>query len=155
MGNGLNEKGSKIGKLTGTICSKNGIELEMATMEDVVYLPTGRFNLFSLTKMTLKGWIFGGDEKRFGSKREAIVCDSTLLFRRQKESCLRCTFVAGAATDGAPSIPIQQAHDRLGHPGEDMTRMMAKELGWKLSPENLKPGDACAAGKAKQKNLPR
>jgi hypothetical protein len=33
-------------------------------MSDVVYLPTGQFNLFSLTKMTTnQGWILGGDKK--------------------------------------------------------------------------------------------
>jgi hypothetical protein len=31
---------------------------------DVVYLPTGQFNLFSQTKMTTnQGWILGGDDK--------------------------------------------------------------------------------------------
>jgi hypothetical protein len=36
-----------------------------------------------------------------------------------------------------------------------MMRMMAKELGWELSPGNLKSCDACAAGKAKQNNVPK
>jgi hypothetical protein len=30
---------------------------------------------------------------------------------------------------------------------------MAKTLRWKLMPQTLKPCDACAAGKAKQKNV--
>jgi hypothetical protein len=99
-------------------------------------LPTGRFNLFSLTKMTLKGWILGGNDKEIwlkkGSKRLrfdiAIPTPKGILFAMYIR---RNTEIAGAATDNAPSIPIQQAHNRLGHPGEDMTRMMAKELGWK------------------------
>jgi hypothetical protein len=53
------------------------------------------------------------------------------------------------------SIPVQLAQDRLGHPQEDMTMKMAKELGWTLSRENLKPCDGCTAGKAKQKNVPK
>jgi hypothetical protein len=53
------------------------------------------------------------------------------------------------------SIPIQLAHDRLGHPHEDMTRKMAKELGWTLSLGSQKPCDGCRAGKAKQKNVPK
>jgi hypothetical protein len=52
------------------------------------------------------------------------------------------------------SIPIQLAHDRLGHPHKDMTRKMAKEHGWTLSRGSLKPCDECLAGKAKQKNVP-
>jgi hypothetical protein len=37
----------------------------------------------------------------------------------------------------AKSIPIQLVHDHLGHPHIDMTRKMAKELGWTLSEGNL------------------
>jgi hypothetical protein len=40
-------------------------------MSDVVYLPTGQFNLFSLTKMTTnQGWILGGDDKGIWLKKE-------------------------------------------------------------------------------------
>jgi hypothetical protein len=53
------------------------------------------------------------------------------------------------------SIPIQLAHDRLGHPHEDMTRKMAEELERTLSRGSLKPCDGCLAGKAKQKNVPK
>jgi hypothetical protein len=42
-------------------------------MEDAMYLPTGRFNLFSLTKMTLKRWILGGDHKEIWLKKGANV----------------------------------------------------------------------------------
>jgi hypothetical protein len=82
----------------------------------------------------------------------AILTPNGILFAMY---ICRNTEIAGAATDSAPSIPIQQAHDCLGHPGEDMTQMMAKELGWKLSPGNLKPCDACAGRKAKQKKVPK
>jgi hypothetical protein len=61
MGNDIAEKVSLVGKITGTMCNKNGIKLSMATLTDVVHLPTGRFNLFSLTKLTQDGWILGGD----------------------------------------------------------------------------------------------
>jgi hypothetical protein len=64
MGNGIAEKAALIGELTGTICNKNRDELTIAMMSEVVYLPTGQFNLFSLTKMTTnQGWILGGDDK--------------------------------------------------------------------------------------------
>jgi hypothetical protein len=45
------------------MCNKNGIEMGTATLSDVVHLPTGQFNLFSVTKMTQQGWILGGDDK--------------------------------------------------------------------------------------------
>jgi hypothetical protein len=85
MGNGIAEKAALIGELTGTICDKSGDELTTATMSDVVYLPTGQFNLFSLTKMkTNQGWILGGDDK-------GIWLTSISRFRPRKVCCLRCT----------------------------------------------------------------
>jgi hypothetical protein len=40
MGNRLAEKALLLGKLTGTMCNKNGIELGVATLSDVVHLLT-------------------------------------------------------------------------------------------------------------------
>ena len=63
--------------------------------------------------------------------------------------------IVQATVDAKNSIPIQQAHDHLGHLHEDITRKVAKRLGWTLSRGSLKPCEACAAGKAKQKNVPK
>jgi hypothetical protein len=162
MGNGIAEKAALIGELTGTICDKNGDELTTATMSDVVYLPTGQFNLFSLTKMTTnQGWILGGDDKGIwltkGDKKLlfdiAIPTPKGMLFAMYIKRDIGKE-MAQAMVD-EKSIPIQLAHDRLGHPHEDMTRKMAKELGWTFSRGSLKPCDGCRAGKAKQKNVPK
>jgi hypothetical protein len=162
MGNGIAEKAALISELTGNICDKNGDELTTAMMSDVVYLPTGQFNLFSLTKMTTnQGWILGGDEKGIWLTKG----DQKLLFHiaiPTPKGMLFAMYIkreigkemAQAIVD-EKSIPIQLAHDRLGHPHEDITRKMAKELGWTLSRGSLKPCDGCTAGKAKQKNVPK
>jgi hypothetical protein len=63
MGNDLAEKVSIVGKITGSMCNKNGIKLQENTIPDVVYVPAGQFNLFSLTKMILQGYTLGGDDK--------------------------------------------------------------------------------------------
>jgi hypothetical protein len=39
--------------------------------------------------------------------------------------------------------------------GEDLTRKAAKQLKWELTPGSLGPCEACAAGKVKQKNVPK
>ena len=62
MGNGDNESGSKVCNIGGTICNKYGVELGNATVRDVVLLPNGKFNLFSLTEMMKDGWVLGGDQ---------------------------------------------------------------------------------------------
>jgi hypothetical protein len=97
-------------------------------MSDVVYLPTGQFNLFSLTKMTTnQGWILGGDDKGIWLTKG----DQKLLFDiaiRTLKGMLFAMYMkrevgkemAQAMVD-EKSIPIQLAHDRLGHPHADMT----------------------------------
>ena len=71
-----------------------------------------------------------------------------LYLRRENE-------IAGASKDQSPVISMQQAHERLSHPGEEMTRKIAKALGWTLTRGNLKPCEACSAGKANQMNVPQ
>jgi hypothetical protein len=51
MGNGAREGAAMIGNLQGTMCNKEGNELGSATLKDVAYLPTSKFNLFSVTKL--------------------------------------------------------------------------------------------------------
>jgi hypothetical protein len=47
-----------------------------------------------------------------------------------------------------------KAHDFLGHCDKDMTHKAAREYGWLLT-RSWKPCEACAAGRAKQKNVPK
>jgi hypothetical protein len=64
--------------------------------------------------------------------------------------------IAGAATDTKKTtMTIAQAHGKLGHFNEDATCKAAKQMGWKLKPGALKSCEACAAAKAKQKNVPQ
>ena len=65
------------------------------------------------------------------------------------------TEIAGADRDNDPTMTIEQAHVRLGHSSEDATRKAAKALNWTLTKGTMKPCDACAAAKAKQKNVPK
>jgi hypothetical protein len=160
MGNGIAEKASLVGKVSGALCNKNGVEVGTATLTDVVHLPTGKYNLFSLTKLTQKGWLLGGNDKGIWLSKgaETIMFDIAIptpkgvlyaiYIRRNLE-------IAGATTDAITKVSMQQAHDRLAHPGEDMTREIAKELSWTVTRGNLKPCDACAEGKAKQRNVPK
>jgi hypothetical protein len=64
MGNGAKESAHSIGKLTGTICDQYGNQLNKSTMQDVTLLPTGMFNLFSLSVMQRRGWLLYGDVKK-------------------------------------------------------------------------------------------
>jgi len=50
MGNGKNEKAARIGNIKFTMCNKQGEMLRTGMIRDLVHLPTGYFNLFSVTK---------------------------------------------------------------------------------------------------------
>jgi hypothetical protein len=52
------------------------------------------------------------------------------------------------------AMTINDAHDRFGHVEEETTKAMAKGLGITLKPQAMVPCEACATGKARQKNLP-
>jgi hypothetical protein len=135
MGNGIAQKAALIGELTRTICDKNGEDLKKATMSDVVYLPTGQFNLFSLTTMTTnQGNILGGDDKGIWLTKDSqkLLFDIAIPTPKGMLFAMYIKIEIGKEMDQAmvdeKSIPIQLAHDRLGHPDDDMTRKMAKEL---------------------------
>jgi hypothetical protein len=141
------------------ICDKHGNEQGLAKLTDVMLLPTGKFNLFSVTKLLKEGWKLNGDLKKMclvkGEKTITfdivIPTPKGVLFAMYMK---RTTEIAGATTDvPQKKLNIQQAHDQLGHLSEDSVRQTAKVLEWTISVGGLKPCDSCAAGKAKQKNV--
>ena len=162
IGNGECEEATAIADIPGTICDQHGREHGHGTLRDVILLENGKYNLFSLTKMMLEGWTLGGDKEAIWLSKgdQTITFDIkiptpkgviyAMYMKRDDE-------VAGAGvTNDAPlTMSIAQAHDKLGHCSEDATRRGAKALGWHLTKGSLKPCAACAAAKAKQKNVPK
>ena len=59
----------------------------------------------------------------------------------------------GASSSYSKSLSIKVAHDLFGHCDEARTRKMAEAQGFKITRGTLGPCEACAAGKAKQKNV--
>ena len=55
------------------------------------------------------------------------------------------------ATDTDVKMDIAKAHALLGHRNEAIVRKTVKQLGWTITPDN----EACAIGKAREKNLLR
>ena len=133
----------------------------IATLKDVVLLPQGKFNLFSVTKLMKQGWTLNGDKNSLSLQKNGqkltfdieIPTPKGMLFAIYME---RHGEIAGLTADAnVKKKTVQQAHDLLGHCNEDATRKAAKELGWELVPGGMKTCEACAAAKAKQKNVPK
>jgi hypothetical protein len=160
MGNGNSELATVIGTLPGTVCDQYGNELNKVAIENVSYLPNGTFNLFSLTQMFLKGWVMGNNKISIWIEKGRNKVTFDLMIPTPKGMMFAMYFaceteIAGATIDNDPTMTIEQAHVRLGHSSEGATRKTAKALNWTLTKATLKPCDACAAAKAKQKNLPK
>jgi hypothetical protein len=63
MGNGNQEKAAEVADIVGTMCDKYRNEIGTAKLSDVTILPTGRFNLFSVTQMMKRGWSLKGNKQ--------------------------------------------------------------------------------------------
>jgi hypothetical protein len=162
MGNKDVEQATQIGDIPGVLCDKHGNELSKTMVKDVALIPKCGYNLFSITKLLKDNWNLSGTKEQLvlqKGKHKVVfdICIPTpkgvifaMYLKRNAE-------IAGASTDDKAAmmkITIQQAHDKLGHCGVDATRSAAKQLEWEIT-GTMKPCEACAAGKAKQKNLPK
>jgi hypothetical protein len=95
MGNKMVEKAQVIGDLPGVICDKYGNIKSKTVLQDVVYIPTGGYNWFSLTKLMNSGWDLSGDNETGimlskGNKKVVLI----FAFQLRKGSCSRCTIIA-------------------------------------------------------------
>jgi hypothetical protein len=128
-----------------------------ATLTEVTILPTGKFNLFSLTKLVNNGWILGGDyETMWLTKGERTVTFDikiptpkgtlyAMYFKRESKP-----EIAAVRIQEAVKVNYQEMHDKLEHCNEDMTRKAAKLLGFDIASGNVSPCEACTIAKAKQ-----
>ena len=163
IGDGKAIKAEVVGKLRGTICNKFGEEIQPATLNNVKYVPDGRFNLFSLTKRMRVGWKLSGDKDAIKltspDGKQNVVFDIKV---NTTEGVIYCMYlrrtlpeVAAANVQMPVKMNIVQAHAKFGHCDEAATRQAAKILGIELVKGTLPPCEACAAAKAKQKNVPK
>ena len=158
--NGQNEKPELIGTIAGDKCDANGNVEFRIKMAEVAYTPKSHFNLFSIGKRLREGWQLGGNEEAIWIKKGStklkfdgrVTTPKGVVYYMYLK---RDTEIAGAATESKKLVSMKQAHDMLGHGNKEKTRKTAKAIGIEIKPGDMDPCDACAAGKAKQKNVPK
>ena len=163
VGNGTRVAASVVGDIHGVMCDQFGVELEPGKLCDVSHLPDGKFNLFSVSRLQNEGWLLHGDKDRIWmtKSKNRIVFDIKIQTPKGavyamyfKRSCVFQEELANGATDGGGlKVTIEQAHARLGHIGEDAVRKIAGHIGWHITRGKLTACEACAVGKARQRNL--
>ena len=162
MGNGTAENALEIGDIIGTICDKHGNELGTGKLTDVTVLPTGKYNLFSVTQMLKKGWKLSGNDQALTLAKGDCEISFDIQIPTPKGKLFAMYVkrhenreVGNALRDGKTvRMNFNEAHDKLGHMSNTLTKATAKQLGWQLIGA-IKPCESCAIAKAKQKNVPK
>jgi hypothetical protein len=161
MGNGKIEATEWYGDLPVTLCDTQGNTKGDSKMTHVAYVPSSKFNLFSLTRMMINNWILGGDEKHIWLEkgRNKIVFDINITTSTGAIYCaymnrkFELTNLSTYGTRKEVTYTVLQAHERLGHSDKDATRATSVVIGMKLRKGGMGTCLACTIGKAKQKNV--
>jgi hypothetical protein len=128
---------AEVGNLFGDMCDRFRESCSRSKLTDVALTNKG-YNLFSCTKMQQKGWTQGGDQKSIWLQKDnsKIVFDIPIhtpkgvVFAAYIRREIGSAGVASMEGNTRIEMPYEEAHDILGHIGEDGTRKMAKYLGW-------------------------
>ena len=164
VGNGATMKAACIGDLPVTVCDEKGEEIAQAVLTEVQVLPGSPFNLLSGTRLMKLGYSMkGGKEGITFSKGDfELKCNirihsarGELFAVRLKRRAIHETMAVAKQCDqrGSKHLSTIKAHCLLGHSNVEATRATAKHLGWNLTRGTDEICEACAAAKAKQKNL--
>ena len=159
MGNKHEVSSTKVGKLSGTMCTKDGQAIGKVRFENVTLVKTG-YNLFSLTLLQLKGWKLFGDNKSIWLEKDGhkLIFDIPI---KTPNGIIFATYISRdtglAAIEAQPKVTksYKQAHQVFGHVGKAMTLKMAKHQGWIITGITDDICESCQVAKAKQKSLPK
>jgi hypothetical protein len=162
VGNGANEPAAQVTSIVRMMCDKHGNKLFSTKLMEVTHLPSGKFNLFSLTRMQNQGWFLlnGNKEAVWLTKgKQMVTFDMVILTNKGLLFAVyfkRGAKVTVAVTDLKPEqMSIDKAHQKLRHSNETATRKVATAIGYDLTRGVMKVCEACTMAKAKQKNVPK
>ena len=158
-------KAASIGKLPVAVHDNKGQHVKDLTLEEVAHSPKCPFNLISVTKRLMNGWKVSGDDTSIVLHKGDMKVVFDIKINTDKgvvcaADMQRVTINETGAVNAERPIKevkqsIKQAHGKVGHPSEELTRMIAKALEWTITRGSLGPCEACAVSKAKQKNVPK
>jgi hypothetical protein len=144
-------KAAGIGKLKVMACDKKQNELQSLTISDLHVIPGSRRLMEKGFKM-----VGEGDRITFEKGTYKLVCDMTIKTTQGmliSVDLKRMAMIDTEVTTPVVTMAIQQAHCKLVHRDEDTTRKIANQLVWVITRGSLKPYEACAEAKTKQKNV--
>ena len=103
------------------------------------FISTGCVNLFSVTQLIKNGWTLQADKSALWLTKGNIKINFDIIIPTPKGMIfamyMKCEGeIAGVSADAKVKMTIQQAHSKLGHTNEDVTRKTEQILGWELKP---------------------
>ena len=115
---------------------KDGNQVGEVIITDVDHLPEGNFNLFCLTRLQKKGWIFSGNADYIKLQKGGNSLLFNIVVNTPKGALYVGKFcrrggdeVMGGAVDKAHIYSINKAPTLLGHNNENDTRKIVSRLG--------------------------
>ena len=157
IGDGKYMKGTKTGKIKMNVIQEDG-KIIPITLQNVRYVPTACYNLFSITAAMKHGFSIGGSNQMIYIEKGSF----RLMFDRiiKTDKCFLCGIhmqprsneAAMAGLIQGTTIKVNELHEKLGHMGEEMTRKVGKLMKVKVTGKMIKC-EHCAIAKARHKNL--
>ena len=152
IGDGKGLQAKKIGKWKGYIEQVDGTTRKVI-LDEVVFVPGLCVNLFSLTKAMKNGYKIGNDEKVITLTKNNTEIKFDRIQTTKVGYLVGIKMIADDNEEQAElaGIGFDQAHQMLGHAGENYVKNTAIKLGWKVE-QALQKCESCPIAKARQKN---
>ena len=128
-----------------------------AVLKDVMFSPESQFNILSTGRLLKKGFQLSASDTDgyvFTKGETKLVCNIKVQTKLGMLHCIRLKRESETEVLSA-GLTLMEAHELLGHWDEERTRSVSKSLGLEVKPGQFQVCEACALGKARQKNVKR
>jgi hypothetical protein len=116
----------------------------------VAYVPELSINLLSITKAMENGFQVSNQGNIMSLTKGSVMIKFDKLQKTKNRFCpsiLMKIKTPHKSAYVAQMITYTEAHQKLGHPGEEVTKATANKLGWKLA-KKTEECESCPIGKA-------
>ena len=152
LGNGTHVQCNIIGNYK---CLIDGVKV---LLRYVKVIPDLWINLFSIRKVMKDGATLSNTKDALTVRKGPVLVTFVDISANDTNSLLVAKIMpqeeVAAPMDGTKKININKAHQVLGHVSVEVTKQIAKVLGWELT-GSFNVCEACIKGKAKQKAVPK
>ena len=156
IGNGKSLNSTMIGTLKATVQQLDGTTIDVK-LNNVVYVPELSINLLSITKAIENGFQVSNEGNIMSLTKGSMTIKFDKIQKTKNGFCpgiIMKTKLTQESAYIAQIMTYTEGHQKLGHPGEELTKATANKIGWKMT-KKTEECESCPIGKARQKNLNR